>query len=166
MLDEVQLEDVSDSMKGRYLTFALGEEVFGIGISFVKEIIGLQPINPIPEAPEHVKGLINLRGKVFPVIDMRLKFKMQPEAYTDRTCIIVIDTGEHTVGLIVDRVAEVLSLKDGDIAPPPASWTGTGRRYLGGIGRQGENIILLLDCEELFTEEEITINRENDSKGE
>jgi purine-binding chemotaxis protein CheW len=82
MLDEVQLEDVTDSMKGRYLTFALGEEVFGIGINFVKEIIGLQPINPIPEAPEHIKGLINLRGKVFPVIDMRLH--RQDLHYRDR----------------------------------------------------------------------------------
>jgi len=169
MLDEaqeVQLEEASNSMKGRYLTFALGEEHFGIGINFVKEIIGLQPINPIPEAPEHIKGIVNLRGRVFPVIDMRLKFRKKPEPYTDRTCIIVIDTSAHSVGLIVDRVAEVLSMKDEDISPPPASWTGAGRRYLSGIGRQGEHIILLLDCEKLFSEEEITIQQEHDSKGE
>lgn len=166
MLDEVRLEDASDSMKGRYLTFALGDEVFGIGINYVKEIIGLQPINPIPEAPEHIKGIINLRGKVFPVIDMRLKFKKLPKPYTDRTCIIVIDTKENSVGLIVDSVAEVLTLKDEDIAPPPGSWTGPGRRYLSGVGKRGEHIILLLDCEQLFTEEEITINQEHDSKGE
>lgn len=159
MLDEVQLEDVSDSLKGRYLTFALGQEAFGIGINFVKEIIGLQPINPIPEAPEHIKGIINLRGRVFPVIDMRLKFKKQPEPYTDRTCIIVIDTKEHAVGLIVDRVEEVLSMKDEDIAPPPGSWTGAGRRYLSGIGKQEDRVILLLDCEQLFTEEEMTIQQ-------
>ena len=165
MLDEVQLSDVSDSMKGRYLTFALGEEVFGIGINCVKEIIGLQPINPIPEAPEHIKGIVNLRGKVFPVIDMRLKFKKQPEPYTDRTCIIVIDAGENSVGLIVDRVAEVSTMKDEDIAPPPAKWAGAGGRYLSGIGKQGEHIILLLDCEKLFTEQEITLQG-NDSKGE
>jgi len=166
MLDEVRLEDASDSMRGRYLTFALGDEVFGIGINYVKEIIGLQPINPIPEAPEHIKGIINLRGKVFPVIDMRLKFKKLPKPYTDRTCIIVIDTKENSVGLIVDSVAEVLTLKDEDIAPPPGSWTGPGRRYLSGVGKRGEHIILLLDCEQLFTEEEITINQEHDSKGE
>jgi len=168
MLDEaqeLQLEDVSNSMTGRYLTFVLGEEVFGIGISFVKEIIGLQPINPIPEAPEHIKGIVNLRGKVFPVIDMRLKFKKQPEPYTDRTCIIVIDAGENSVGLIVDRVAEVSTMKDEDIAPPPAKWAGAGGRYLSGIGKQGEHIILLLDCEKLFTEQEITLQG-NDSKGE
>ena len=166
MLDELWLEDTSDSMKGRYLTFALGNEVFGVGINYVKEIIGLQPINPIPEAPEHVKGIINLRGKVFPVIDMRLKFKKLPEPYTDRTCIIVIDTQQHTVGLIVDKVAEVLTLQDEDIAPPPGSWTGPGRRYLSGVGMRGEHIILLLDCEMLFTEEEIAINQENDSASE
>ena len=162
MLDgvqEVQFEDVSDSMKGRYLTFALGDEVFGISISFVKEIIGMQPINPIPEAPEHIKGIINLRGKVFPVIDMRLKFKKSPEPYTDRTCIIVIDTLENSVGLIVDRVAEVLTLKDEDIAPPPAAWTGPARRYLSGVGKRGDHIILLLNCEQLFTEDEITIQQ-------
>ncbi|MGE5494192.1 MAG: chemotaxis protein CheW [Burkholderiales bacterium] len=162
MLDETQLEDVSDSMKGRYLTFALGEEVFGIGINFVKEIIDLQPINPIPEAPEYIKGIINLRGRVFPVIDMRLKFKKQPEPYTDRTCIIVIDTKENSVGLIVDQVAEVLSMKDEDIAPPLGEWTGTSRRYLSGIGKQDNNIILLLDCEKLFTEDEITIRQTED----
>ena len=90
---------------------------------------------------------------------MRLKFKKQPEQYTDRTCIIVIDTSEHTVGLIVDRVAEVLSMKDEDILPPPGSWTGVGRRYLSGIGKQDEQIVLLLDCEKLFTEEEISIQQ-------
>ena len=159
MLDEVRLEDASDSMKGRYLTFALGDEVFGIGINYVKEIIGLQPINPIPEAPEHIKGIINLRGKVFPVIDMRLKFKKLPKPYTDRTCIIVIDTKENSVGLIVDSVAEVLTLKDEDIAPPPGSWTGPSRRYLSGVGKRDDHIILLLDCEQLFTEDEITIQQ-------
>lgn len=160
MLDEVLMKDTADSMKGRYLTFALGQEVFGIGIDVVKEIIGLQPINPIPEAPEHIKGLINLRGKVFPVIDMRLKFKKQPEPYNDRTCIIVINAKENAVGLIVDRVAEVLTLKDEDIAPPPGSWTGPGRRYLSGVGKRGDHIILLLDCDQLFTEDEITIQQE------
>jgi purine-binding chemotaxis protein CheW len=156
MFNEEQqlLEEASDTMHGRYLTFALGEEVFGIEIRFVTEIIGLQPVNPIPETPEYIKGVVNLRGKIIPVIDMRLKFKKQPVPYTDRTCIIVIETVSFSVGLIVDRVAEVLALADGEIVPPPAAWTGAGRRYLSGIGKVDGQVKLLLDCEKLFTEDE------------
>ena len=155
MLDEEQLIDsTADTMKGRYLTFMLGEEVFGIEIRFVTEIIGIQPINSIPEAPEYIKGIINLRGKIFPVIDMRLKFKKPQEEYTDRTCIIVIETTALCVGLIVDRVAEVLTMSDSDIVPPPGSWAGAGKRYLSGIGKLDGQVKLLLDCEQLFSDEE------------
>ncbi len=156
MLEEEQwMGESTDMMHGRYLTFALGDEVFGIEIRFVTEIIGLQPINPIPEAPGYIKGIINLRGKIFPVIDMRLKFKKPPEAYTDRTCIIVIETKSFSVGLIVDRVAEVLTLADSDIVPPPGVWTGASTRYLSGVGKLGGQVTLLLDCEKLFSDAEV-----------
>ena len=156
MLDEELMADsAADTMKGRYLTFLLGEEVFGIEIRFVTEIIGIQPISPIPETPEYIKGIINLRGKIFPVIDMRLKFKKQPEPYTDRTCIIVIETAGFSVGLIVDQVAEVLTMGDSDIVPPPSAWAGAGRRYLSGIGKVDGQVKLLLDCEQLFNQEEV-----------
>ncbi len=154
MLDEELMINDADTMRGRYLTFALGEEVFGIGIRFVKEIVGIQPVNPVPEAPDYFKGIINLRGKIIPVIDMRLKLKKPAVAYTDRTCIIVIETPGHAVGLIVDRVAEVLSIADSDIVPPPGTWAGAGRRYLSGIGKVDGKVKLLLDCEQLFTGEE------------
>lgn len=155
MLEETELvEEMADTMRGRYLTFALGEEVFGIEIRYVTEIIGIQPINPIPESPEYIKGIINLRGKIFPVIDMRLKFRKPPVEYTDRTCIIVIETKAFSIGLIVDRVAEVLTMDDGDIVPPPDAWAGAGRRYLSGIGKVDGQVKLLLDCEKLFTEDE------------
>ena len=155
MLDEQEwMEEVTDTMHGRYLTFALGEEVYGIEIRFVTEIIGLQPVNSIPEAPAYIKGVINLRGKIIPVIDMRLKFKKQPAEYTDRTCIIVIETQTFSVGLIVDQVAEVLTMADGDIVPPPDAWVSAGRRYLSGIGKVDGQVKLLLDCDKLFTDDE------------
>jgi len=154
MLDEEFMTKEIDTMRGRYLTFALGEEVFGIEIRFVTEIIGIQPVNPIPETPDYIKGIINLRGKIIPVIDMRLKFKKQPEPYTDRTCIIVIETTSFSVGLIVDRVVEVLTMVDGDIVPPPNAWVGAGIRYVSGIGKVDGQVKLLLDCEKLFTDDE------------
>ena len=154
MLEEELTTGEADTMRGRYLTFALGEEVFGIGIRYVTEIIGMQPVNAIPEAPDYIKGIINLRGRIIPVIDMRLKFRKPAVAYTDRTCIIVIETASFTVGLIVDRVAEVLTMGDGDIVPPPNAWAGAGKRYLSGIGKVDGQVKLLLDCEQLFTVEE------------
>ena len=154
MLEEELMMNEADTMRGRYLTFALGEEVFGIEIRFVTEIIGLQPVNPMPETPDYIKGIINLRGKIIPVIDMRLKFKKPAVAYTDRTCIVVIETVSFSVGLIVDQVAEVLTMAEGDIVPPPSAWAGAGKRYLSGIGKVDGQVKLLLDCEQLFTEEE------------
>lgn len=151
------VEEQEDTQHGRFLTFALGEEDYGIEITFVTEIIGMQPISRIPEVPEHIKGIINLRGKIIPVIDVRLKFKKEAVEYTDRTCIIVIDTGELSVGLIVDNVAEVISINDEDIAPPPDVRTGIQNRYIQGIGRVGEKVKLLLNCEALFIDEEVDV---------
>ena len=144
-------EQEEDTQHGRYLTFALGREVYGIKIRFVTEIIGLQPIAEIPHVPAHIKGIINLRGKIVPIIDMRLKFKKKAMEYTDRTCIIVIDTGEVYVGLIVDNVSEVLTIEDGQIVPPPD--TGKQNKYISGIGKAGSDVKLLLDCEKLLVEE-------------
>jgi purine-binding chemotaxis protein CheW len=130
------------------------DEVFGLEIRFVTEIVGVQPVNPIPETPDYIQGVINLRGKIIPVIDMRLKFGKQRVPYTDRTCIIVIETKQFSVGLIVDRVAEVLTLSSSDIVPPPSLWAEFGRHYLSGIGKADGQVKLLLDCEKLFTDDE------------
>ena len=115
----------------------------------------MQPIAKIPEVPDHIKGIINLRGKIIPVIDMRLKFKKPSAAYNDRTCIIVVDTQELVVGLIVDKVAEVITIKDEDIAPPPDHKTGIQNKYLKGIGKVEGQVKLLLDCRKLFDEESV-----------
>ncbi len=149
--------EAEDTQHGRYLMFALGNEDFGIEIKYVTEIIGMQPIMTLPEVPDYIKGVINLRGKIIPVIDIRLKFKKDAIAYTDRTCIIVIDTNELSVGLIVDNVAEVVGIDDENIVPPPAINTGANNRYMQGIGKLGDKISLLLDCRKLFLNDEIQL---------
>lgn len=153
-----EVEEVSeDTQHGKYLTFELENEVFGIEIKNVTEIIGMQPITALPETPPHIKGIVNLRGSVIPVIDVRLKIQMEPKAYDDRTCIVVIDTQDIKAGLIVDKVAEVMKIEDADIVPPPDLRVGVQGRYLAGIGKAGDEVKLLLSCEKLFLEEEIEL---------
>lgn len=148
------LEELEDTQKGRFLTFPLGEESYGIEIRYVTEIIGIQPITQIPELPEYIRGIINLRGKIIPVMDARLRFKKAMKEYSDRTCVIVIDVRDISIGLIVDSVSEVLSISDEDIVPPP-SIQKSNNRYIRGIGKTGSDVKLLLDCDELLNEEEI-----------
>lgn len=147
-------EQEEDTQHGRFLTFYLGEEIYGIEIEYVTEIIGLQQITKIPEVAEYIKGIINLRGKIIPVIDMRIKFNKESSEYDDRTCIVVVDTQEMVVGLIVDKVAEVLTIEDEDIAPPPSYKSGIRNRYIHGIGKIGDVVTLLLDCNKLFDDQE------------
>lgn len=143
-----------DTQKNKFLTFALGDELYGIDIMFVTEIVGIQPITQVPEMPDFVKGIINLRGKIIPVMDARLKFKKDPKDYNDRTCIIVIDVQELSIGIIVDAVSEVLNINDENIVPPPAMRSG-GRKYIKNVGKNDDDVILLLDCEKLLNEEEV-----------
>lgn len=150
-----------DTQKGKYLTFNLGKETYGIDIMYVTEIVGIQPITEIPEMPIFIKGIINLRGKIIPVLDARVKFNKEERAYNDRTCIIVIDVLELSIGLIVDAVAEVLNIGDENIVPPPMI-TGSGRKYIKSIGKTNDSVTLILDCEQLLTDEEITELKTND----
>ncbi|MFA5636458.1 MAG: chemotaxis protein CheW [Anaerovoracaceae bacterium] len=146
-----------ETQHGRFLTFTIENEVYGIEILYVTEIIGIQSITKVPEVPDYVKGITNLRGKIIPVIDVRLKFGREPIEYNDRTCIIVIDISDVSVGLIVDKVDEVLTFEDGEIAAPPASKTGFENRYIKGIGKSGGKVQLLLDCEKLLKNDEMEI---------
>ncbi|MGI6727473.1 MAG: chemotaxis protein CheW [Anaerovoracaceae bacterium] len=139
-----------DTQQGKFLTFILENEIFGIEIRYVTEIIGIQAITKVPEVPSYVKGIINLRGKIIPVIDVRLKFNKESVEYDDRTCIIVVDINEVQVGLIVDQVNEVLNISEEDIAPPPDSRTSVENKYIKGIGKSGDQVQLLLDCEKLL----------------
>jgi purine-binding chemotaxis protein CheW len=150
-------ESVEDTQKGKFLTFSIGKESYGLEIKYVTEIIGIQDITSIPEMPIYVKGIINLRGKIIPVIDVRLRFKKEPRDYNERTCIIVVDIKDISIGLIVDHVAEVLVITTENIVPPPDSKIGFHNRYVKGIGKTGSEVKLLLDCDKLLNDDEIDV---------
>ncbi len=145
-----------DSQKGKFMTFQTGKEFFGISISYVNEIIAMQPITAIPEVEDYIKGLINLRGKIIPVIDVRLRFKMEPKEYTDRTCIIVIEVKSTIIGLIVEKIAEVDDISEDDIVPPPTLGghkDSEKSKYVYGLARTEDSVKLLLDPEKLIRQE-------------
>jgi len=156
-IDDDDDDEEEDTQKGKFLTFLIGHEAYGIGIEFVTEIIGILPIAEVPELPIHIRGIINLRGKIIPVMDVRLRFKKPFQEYNGRTCIIVIDIQENSVGLIVDCVAEVINISDENIVPPPASNTGFSNRYINGIGKVGNDVKLLLDCDKLLAKDDLEI---------
>ena len=147
------IEFEEDTQKEKFLTFYLDKEVYGLEISLVIEIIGIQPITQVPEMPDYVKGIINLRGKIIPVMDMRLRFKKEFKEYTDRTCVIVVEAKDVLLGLIVDGVAEVLTITADDIVLPPEI-KAAQNKYIKGIGKIGEEVKLLLDCDKIFNEKD------------
>jgi len=139
---------------GKYLTFRLADEEFGVEILTVREINGVGDITAVPGMPKYVKGVINLRGKVVPVIDLRLKFGLPEIAHTEQTCIIVVDVGRD-MGMIVDTVSEVLDIDGKDIEPPP---TIAGLRNAGsilGMGKVGESVKILLNIRRVLAREEL-----------
>lgn len=144
-----------DTQKGKFLTFMMGKEEYGIEIRFVTEIIGgIQSITEVPEVPYYIKGIINLRGKIIPVMDINLRFNKDARQYDDRTCIIVVDISDLSVGLIVDNVTEVLTINDDEIVDPPDGRAGFHQNYIHGIGKVGNAVKLLLDCEKLLGSDE------------
>lgn len=149
------------TQQDKYVTFKSGNEYFALKIEYVNEIIVFQEITEIPESEDFIKGLINLRGKIIPVIDVRVRFKQEPMEYNDRTCIIVINVKDMVVGLIVEKVAEVVEINQEDILPPPSATIGheekTQNKYVYGIGKVGEEVKLLLDPDKLLKDEEIVI---------
>lgn len=151
-IDEAMEED---TQKDRFLTFSLGKESYGIDIKYVTEIIGIQTITRIPQLPDYVKGVINLRGKIIPVIDVRLKFRKEAREYNDRTCVIVVDINNMPVGLIVDSVAEVMTIPEEELTEPPHMTTVWSNRYIKKIGKVGNDVKLILDCEKFLTEDEL-----------
>jgi purine-binding chemotaxis protein CheW len=146
--------------EGKYLTFTLGEEEYGIGILKIREIIGIMPITSVPRTPGFVKGVINLRGKVIPIIDLRLKFGMESIEYTDRTCIIVVEIsgGESTIqiGIIVDTVSEVLNIKSEDIEETPTFGTSLDTDYILGMAKVSGAVKILLDIDKVLSSDEIS----------
>lgn len=149
-----EMFDDGDTLKGKYLTFFIDNVTYAIEIKFVTEIIGIQPITEIPELPSYVKGIINLRGKIVPVMDVRLRFKKDQLEYNDRTCIVVVDVNNISLGLIVDNVSEVVKISDDNIVPPPESNTGADNKYIKAIGKVDNKVNLILSCEKLMSDSE------------
>lgn len=148
----------NETQKDSYVTFQSGNEFFGLKIQYVNEIIVFQEITQIPESADYIKGLINLRGKIIPVIDVRIRFKQEPFEYNDRTCIIVVNVKSTVVGLIVEKIAEVVEIQEHNILPSPSLGRGdkAQNKYVYGIGKVGEKVKLLLDLERLINDEDLS----------
>jgi len=150
-------EEEEDTQANKYLLFNLGKESYGLGIANVTDIIEMQRITDVPDMPKYVKGVINLRGKVIPVIDLRLRFGMEERPYDDRTCIIIVNLYNASIGFIVDTVSEVHEILPKNIDPPPSFKTTSGKdRYISGLGKIGEEVKILLDIKKIVDEEEMT----------
>jgi len=145
-----------DTQKGKFLTFHLAKEDYGIEIRYVTEIIGIQKITEVPDMPAFVKGVINLRGKVVPVMDVRSRFGMPSRDYDDRTCIIVVDVDDKSVGLVVDKVNEVADIPDQQIEPPPKT-NRESTRYIQGLGKIGNEVKILLNVQKLLYSDELAM---------
>ncbi len=153
-------ELAKDSREGKYLTFTLDQEEYGIGITKVKEIIGMIAITPVPQTPHFVKGVINLRGKVIPVIDLRLKFGLEPMEYNERTCIIVVEISgagkKIPMGIVVDSVSEVLNIKANDVEDTPNFGSRLETSYILGMAKTGDGVKILLDIDKVLTSDELS----------
>ena len=155
----------SGEKENKFLTFCLGQEEYGVEILRVREIIGIIGITPLPQMPEYVKGVINLRGKIIPVIELRTKFALPSVEYTEATCVIVVEVSEDNdsdhfqMGVIVDSVSEVLDIDRDDIEPAPRFGSALKTEYILGMGKVSqadrEKVIILLDIDKVMTQEDL-----------
>lgn len=148
---EHALQEREDTQKDLFLTFRLGNEDFGMEIFHVIEIVGIQKITEVPDMPNYLKGVVNLRGSVIPVMDVRLRFGMEERPYDDRTCLIVVRVDENTTGMVVDRVNEVSEIPPSQIEPPPQAGNDSGY-YIKGMGKIGDSVKILLNMKEFFND--------------
>lgn len=144
--------------EGKYLTFCLDGEEYGLEILKVREIIGMMSITAVPRTPAFIKGVINLRGKVIPVIDLRTKFGLAQAERTDETCIIVVDVGDVEVGVVVDRVSEVRDIAGGDIDDPPSFGTTVDASFILGMGKTAQKVTILLDITRVLAQDANMLN--------
>ena len=147
------LED-EDSQKDKYLSFKIGKESYAVDIANVTEIVGMQEITPLPDSPDYLKGIIDLRGSIYPVVDVRLLFGMEANAYNNRTCIIILSLEESQMGLIVDEVSDVLNIIEENLAPPPRTHS-KNKGFIKGIGKIGDKVIIIIDSRKFFSESNI-----------
>jgi len=166
-VENFQKDHISDveNLGGKYLTFSLAGEEYGVGILKVKEIIGLLPITLVPRTPPFMKGVINLRGKVIPVVDLRRKFEMEDAKYTERTCIIVTEISSHgasiLMGIVVDSVSEVLNIKGGEIEEAPTLGQNLDTEYILGMAKMNGGVKILLDIDRVMNGNELAEMTEN-----
>ncbi len=158
-------EEFEDTQKDKFLTFSIDDEIYGLDISYVLEIIGVQEITEVPRQLPCIRGVINLRGKIIPAMDIRLRFGKEARDYDDRTCVVVLDINELTVGIIVDTVVEVLSIPESQISDPPRFENRCGSHFIRGIGKLGDAVKLLLDVEQLITHEHPEVPSECEPAG-
>ena len=144
-----------DTQKDKYLSFRLGNEEYGIEIQHIIEIIVMQEITKVPDMPDFIIGVINLRGNVISVMDIRRRFNLETRDYDERTCIIVVNINNISIGLIVDTVNEVVDIPESQIDPPPKTHSGIRSNYIQGMGKIGEKVKILLDIEKILYEEEL-----------
>lgn len=154
-IEEVKTAARLEGSVEKYLTFTLGEEEYGLEILKVREIIGMMKITRVPRMPGFVLGVINLRGKVIPVMDLRLKFGMQYKENTELTCIIVVELEDMLMGVVVDRVFEVANIDSGNIEETPSFGVDVDTEYITGIGKVGDRVIILLDVDRVLSADEI-----------
>ncbi len=156
-----QAVKVMADKEGKYLTFSMADEEYGVSILKIKEIIGMMPITTVPQTPEFIKGVINLRGKVIPVVDLRLKFGMDSIDYTERTCIIVVETegstGTVQIGIVVDSVSEVLNIKGDDIEETPTFGASLNTDYILGMAKMEGGVKILLDIDRVLSTKEVAV---------
>ena len=153
--------DVGNHLAGKYLTFKLADEEYGLPIMKVQEIIGMMPVTKVPRVPEFVRGVINLRGRIHPTIDLRRKFSLDAKEDTEKTCIIVVEVdsqkGKVNMGIIVDEVAEVLDIKASEIDTTPDFGTSINTEFILGLGVVKGDVKMLLDIDKVVAEEELEV---------
>ncbi|MDR1037776.1 MAG: chemotaxis protein CheW [Deltaproteobacteria bacterium] len=156
---KIETAPVQTENDGKYLTFQLAGEGYGIGILKVREIIGMLPVTPVPQTPLFLKGVINLRGQVIPVVDLRLKFGLPEEEYTERTSIIVVEvkgmTANIPIGIVVDTVSEVINIQAHEIEPAPAFGSTIDMNFILGMAKTGDGVKILLNIDLVLSAEEL-----------
>lgn len=156
---EEQTEPAHQSLAGKHLTFELGPEIYGIEILKVQEIIGIMSITHVPRTPTYVRGVINLRGRVIPVVELRKKFQMEAVQDTERTCIIVVQVkginDAITMGILVDEVSEVVNIASDQIEPAPVFGTKVNTDFILAMGKIGDKVVILLDVDKVLTIDEM-----------
>lgn len=150
-LNVSQSDAMTDEMENMYLNFYVAQEVYGVEIRYVLQIVGMQDINAMPEMPMYMKGFINLRGNVIPVVSMRERFGKMEEEYNERTCIVIVSVGDREIGLIVDAIKETITIEPNRISPQPSTAQSADTAYIIGIAQLGgNNVSILLDAQKLF----------------